>query len=187
MLFRGSSGSVRNNIFLSNGEYGISEYDIGSDPDVVSHNLFYNNSLGLYLDKDTTAYTDLSTLEIFVPEVSDNLEGPPGFVNEGADDFHLASGSLCLDAGTTVGAPTTDFDGEPRYTGTTVDIGPDEYHAVHPRDANGDHTIDNWEMLRAVDDWAEGTISQAELDAIRKLWRGEYGYRSDGAGGYEPR
>ena len=40
-------------------------------------------------------------------------------------DLHLLAGSMCIDAGTTTGAPAYDMDGAAR-TGTPPDIGPDE-------------------------------------------------------------
>jgi hypothetical protein len=57
-----------------------------------------------------------------------NLNVAPGF----GVDFHLTPGSPLVDAGTNAGAPTTDFDGDPRPvdgdgdTVATTDIGADE-------------------------------------------------------------
>ena len=42
-------------------------------------------------------------------------------------DFHLRSGSPCIDTGTCAGAPTTDFEGDPRPTGASCDMGADEF------------------------------------------------------------
>ena len=42
-------------------------------------------------------------------------------------DFHLRPGSPCIDTGTANGAPTTDFDGNPRPAGSAPDIGAYEY------------------------------------------------------------
>ena len=57
-----------------------------------------------------------------------NLFGTnPLFVNAAANDFHLQSGSPAIDAGTSIGAPTTDFDGNTRPQGSGYDIGPYEY------------------------------------------------------------
>jgi hypothetical protein len=43
-----------------------------------------------------------------------DLAGSPSFVNPTNLDFHLRSGSLGIDAGTSDGAPRTDRDGRPR-------------------------------------------------------------------------
>jgi len=41
-------------------------------------------------------------------------------------DIHLSARSPCIDAGTCTGAPTTDFEGDPRPIGAGCDIGADE-------------------------------------------------------------
>jgi hypothetical protein len=41
--------------------------------------------------------------------------------------LHLTAGSPCIDSGTSTGAPTTDFEGDPRPTGAGCDIGADEF------------------------------------------------------------
>ena len=52
----------------------------------------------------------------------------PEFVDLASDDFHLKCTSPAIDAGTDIAPalPPTDVDGEPRLSGTQVDIGPDE-------------------------------------------------------------
>lgn len=52
--------------------------------------------------------------------------GLPNFVNPGAD-FHLSSGSVLIDAGTTLPGFTTDFDGISRPQGIAWDIGAVEF------------------------------------------------------------
>ena len=69
----------------------------------------------------------------------------PLFVNPSADpaaaDFHLKAGSPAIDSGTSVGAPATDFDGNPRPWGAGIDMGAYEYGAgssvrhAHAREA----------------------------------------------------
>ncbi len=51
----------------------------------------------------------------------------PDFVNLPNYDYHLAKTSQCVDAGTSEGAPLTDFDGITRPIGSGWDIGPYEY------------------------------------------------------------
>ena len=57
----------------------------------------------------------------------------PSFLNYSGGDFHLAAGSSCIDAGTSVNAPTTDLDGTPRplkgspSSSALFDIGAYEY------------------------------------------------------------
>ena len=50
----------------------------------------------------------------------------PQFVNyqpDGTGDYHLQNTSPAIDAGTSIGAPTTDLDGNPRPQGDGFDIG----------------------------------------------------------------
>ena len=42
-------------------------------------------------------------------------------------DVHLTPGSPAIDTGTCTGAPTTDFEGDPRPSGAGCDIGADEF------------------------------------------------------------
>ncbi|MBC8263949.1 MAG: fibronectin type III domain-containing protein [Anaerolineales bacterium] len=56
---------------------------------------------------------------------SDGADDIPGTLD---DDLHLQPGSPCIDAGTSVGAPSTDFEGDPRPWGLGVDMGADEYY-----------------------------------------------------------
>lgn len=63
------------------------------------------------------------------------VNADPAFVDPANDDYHLTSGSPCIDAGTTAvpdppGLPTTDFEGDPRVLGAAPDIGADEYGYV---------------------------------------------------------
>jgi hypothetical protein len=57
---------------------------------------------------------------------SGNLSADPKFVDQPNGDYHLKSVSPAIDAGTSDGAPATDFEGDPRPTGA-VDMGADEF------------------------------------------------------------
>lgn len=56
-----------------------------------------------------------------------NINNNPMFVAPTTGDFHIQQGSPCIDTGTSSGAPSTDFEGDPRPYGTDYDIGADEY------------------------------------------------------------
>jgi hypothetical protein len=52
-----------------------------------------------------------------------NIDADPHFKGGNPIDFHLASDSPCIDAGTDEGAPVNDFDGHARPNGGAVDMG----------------------------------------------------------------
>jgi parallel beta-helix repeat protein len=64
------------------------------------------------------------------PSLNDNITYDPLFV--GGGDYHLKSGSTCINAGTLSGAPEYDIDGDPRVSSVggddMPDIGADEYY-----------------------------------------------------------
>jgi hypothetical protein len=49
------------------------------------------------------------------------------FLNMGTNDLHLSSNSPAVDVGTAAGAPSDDFDGNPRPSGSGFDMGAYEY------------------------------------------------------------
>ena len=56
-----------------------------------------------------------------------NLVTDPHFINANGGDFHLQSGSSAIDKGSLTGAPSYDYDNNPRPRGTGYDIGAFEY------------------------------------------------------------
>ncbi|MDP2896618.1 MAG: right-handed parallel beta-helix repeat-containing protein [bacterium] len=72
-----------------------------------------------------------------------NRTEDPLLLNPERDDYHLRSGSPCIDAGTSTVAqpPSADLDGEYRPFGAQIDIGADEYV-----DADADELPDWWEI-----------------------------------------
>jgi len=61
------------------------------------------------------------------PAGSGNISADPEFVDAGSGEYHLSSGSPCIDAGTATNAPTSDFEGTSRPLGSGFDIGAYEY------------------------------------------------------------
>jgi hypothetical protein len=102
-----STDLFRNNLIYNNGT-GL-EIDFGSPSNLPTwqYNLVYNNG---------TNYEGLSD----PTGTGGNLSENPEFVNS-ASDFRLLPGSPAIDAGTLQGAPSIDFDGNPRpYPGNAA-------------------------------------------------------------------
>ncbi|MGH8655639.1 MAG: Ig-like domain-containing protein, partial [Gammaproteobacteria bacterium] len=74
--------------------------------------------------RNNIAYKNIDwQLSSNVGTVDHNLITDPHFVNEAARDFHLKSTSPAINTGSSVGAPTTDYDGKARPQGSALDIG----------------------------------------------------------------
>ncbi len=122
-------GSVRNNLLLggqSASRYGIYEIDTGN---AITLAALDSNAFGgvdvAYRDHDgvsATNYATISDAEGALPDATGN------FTSDCNLDltYHLGQGSSCIDTGTTVEAPPFDIDGDPRPTGSGVDVGADE-------------------------------------------------------------
>ena len=107
------SPDIFNNI-IAYGEYGVY---VGGGTPILSHNDVYGSTRNSYYPTTLVHATDISA--------------PPAFIDQVAGDYHLAEGSLCINAGSNSapGLPLFDMDGEGRNFGGTVDIGADEYWA----------------------------------------------------------
>ncbi len=106
LVFSGVDGGganntqITNNIISDSTGWAIAIEDNGSSGVTAQNNLFFNNSGGTV----TGAVSQ-----------SNNKSGDPLFANAASFDFHLRSGSPAIDAGTTLSAVTTDFDGLTRH------------------------------------------------------------------------
>ena len=58
---------------------------------------------------------------------TENRDCDPMLADPGSGDFHLLPGSCCIDTGNPLNAPSEDFEGDPRPSGSNYDIGADEY------------------------------------------------------------
>ena len=70
-------------------------------------------------------HSDVDEQSGSVTDLGGNINANPLFTVPG--DIHLRAGSPCIDTGTCTGAPTTDFEGDPRPTGAGCDMGADEF------------------------------------------------------------
>jgi hypothetical protein len=142
----GDGVMIKNNIIVSNRSYGIS-CNPSSDPETCYNNLW---------DNLTDNYSGCS------PGTGD-ISGNPLFKDSVGCDFHMTSGSPCIYAGTSDGAPEFDLDGNGRYddpntdpntgggTDTDYDIGACEYFPVCKGDFDQDGDVDGSDLVIFAD------------------------------------
>lgn len=144
-----------NNIVVSNSSGIWRDWRTTNQP-VLQHNCVFNS---------TTNYVNLSAGPT-------DLQKDPQFVDCAAADFHLVSGSPCIDAGANSGVPSTDKDGIQRPLDgnndgvAAVDIGACEF--VHPlTDTDHDGMPDMAEILAGSDpaDPASALSVSADFDS----------------------
>jgi hypothetical protein len=124
------SGVYRNNVIsagLCDTSVVVSEAGADSDPLIFESNDLdpaHGSPSALYLDEGSTPLTTAAMVNALTDAtVSGNLSVDPGYASFPMD-LHLMAGSMCIDAGTAVGAPGHDFDGDVRDA--SPDIGADE-------------------------------------------------------------
>ncbi len=119
----GDNFIVSNNISIDNSLLGIRERKGVGSHDQFLNNIVYGNGDAPFGDENydwpsTAGSKDVNTITQNVLFVN--------FKADGSGDYHLQANSPAIGAGTSVGAPSTDFDGKPRPQGK-VDIGPYEH------------------------------------------------------------
>jgi parallel beta-helix repeat protein len=122
IVIGGSSSPAGNNHVANNILYknlGVGMYETGSvGHNTIDHNLNYGNGSSWGLSGDTATST-IAKNPLFV-----------NYTGTVSGDYHLTSVSPAIDTGTSVNAPSFDFDGVARPQGAGFDIGAYEY--VHP-------------------------------------------------------
>lgn len=107
-IFLAASGqNIFNNIFYSNGKYGMEEDGETTDPHLCAFNNFFGNSEGLYYNEAATPITSLQVLYWQVPEckvdwyTNNSIDTDPRFVFTSDDsiDYLLKNDSPCIDTG----------------------------------------------------------------------------------------
>jgi len=125
-----------------------------------------------------------------------NINVNPNFADAPGEDFHIASGSPCIDAGTNYGVPRdmiVDLDGNPRFvddpdtddTGAgpppIVDMGCYEYQVSEPcpADITGDDMVDVLDLLEVLGQWGgagsaditgDGVVDVLDLLEVLGAW-----------------
>lgn len=123
---RGDNFIVSNNILAYNGLYGLDVTTNAEGPhNHFLNDLIYGNRIGNFALNGSRWNTPF-------PVPQGIIEADPQFIRYAADgsgDYHLKLGSPAIDAGTSIGAPSTDFDGNARPLGAGYDIGAYEFLA----------------------------------------------------------
>jgi len=92
----------------------------------VTNSIVFDNNGGNIFNTKNVAYSCTTPL---IGDTGD-ISAPPLFVNESTGDFHLQSGSPCINSGNNASvAGATDLDGNPRIVGGTVDMGAYEFQS----------------------------------------------------------
>ncbi|GHO96009.1 hypothetical protein KSF_060570 [Reticulibacter mediterranei] len=115
----GDNFVVANNIIIYNALYGVRErIGVGSH-DQFTNNIVYGNGKAAFGDENgnwpsASGSKDTNTI---TTDVRFKM-----YKADGTGDYHLQVGSPAINGGTTLGAPSYDYDGTPRQGG--IDIGP---------------------------------------------------------------
>jgi parallel beta-helix repeat protein len=129
-LYGGCMPTITNSVFWNNdAQHGSEIYMMDDCTLKISYSNIKGGLEGVSGDMTTsTAMSTASTTNSILDWSDTNKNSDPRFVNETAGDYHLASDSPCIDAGTNVvvNSGSTDFEGNPRILGLNVDIGADE-------------------------------------------------------------
>jgi parallel beta-helix repeat protein len=120
---------IINNTFYGNGTgawgCGVSVENSEATDIVVRNNICSDNIIQISTEAfGSGLLVDHNLIDGYTEEYgSDYVEGDPDFDDAAGMDFHIGSASVATDAGSSSGAPSDDFDGNPRPTGSGYDIG----------------------------------------------------------------
>ena len=139
-IYTQSSARLANNIFANNARYGIYELGATADPPYMRNNLFWQNTLGQYVNEGPAAGNPAANLILNTANAINGLNGAPaGSVSVGnivadprffsvpAANFRLTVGSAAIDTADQNYSVGDDFDGRVRPRGAGFDIGAHEY------------------------------------------------------------
>ena len=153
--------TLTNNIFSDAVGAASVSLDPALDVTNIDYNLHWNNPSGNFTNGLSLRPHDLSS--------------SPAFVDAAAGNYHLTTPSAAINAGTNLGAPSTDLDGNTRPYGGKNDIGADEYvyalgnlyvDAAAGSDATGDGTITKpWKTITTALRFIRGGADEDTIHA----------------------
>ena len=151
------------------GDYNIFHND---DPDRAIVTPDRDFSLAQIAAGDWTTYCGQDAHSFVCTDPSTEL-----FQNLPAGDLHLRAGSIAIDKGNSSGAPSEDYDGNPRPQGGGYDIGAYEYGSGSPGSqlpiiSSGDYNGDGYDDIAVF-------RSSSGLWSVRGLTRVYFGGASD--------
>jgi parallel beta-helix repeat protein len=168
--YSSSSPAITNCVIADNHDYGVRCYS-SSSPIITNCTIANNLNRGISAESSVPTILncilwnngdDLYSCSAIFSCIENgdtglgNFSVDPKFVNQAAGDYHLATDSLCIDAG----APSSDYSLEPLPNGNRVNIGAygNTSEATRTTDVDGDGLSDNWELY-----WF-GNLSQGPND-----------------------
>lgn len=119
---------ITNNTIAKNNDYGIHS-NYATDVSVSNCIIWGNGNGSLHKDNDDFDNITYSCIQGGFSGTG-NINYDPCFVNDANDNYHIGSGSPCIDRGDPNGDydRQTDIDGEPRVTALRIDMGADELY-----------------------------------------------------------
>jgi hypothetical protein len=145
-----ATADIYNNVFSANtanagGNEGDDIFVWNGATETVNLN---HNDLGPAADFGSGQSEGLQIVNITNYSAANNIQQDPMFVDAGAGDFHLQSGSPCIDAGdnNAPSLPAEDFEGENRISNGTVDIGADEVQSTQNGSSGGGCFIESSQL-----------------------------------------